>query len=408
MIRVLMVVAAVNSLVMTMPGPVISLMADRLTGSQVSAGIAQAAIATGAVVASIPLAALSQRYGRRIGIAFGYLTGMLGALLVLIGAAAGSYLLLLPGGLAVGAAGAAGMQARFAALEVTDRSRYGRAIGAITLVSALGGTVGPLLAGLTERLTDSLPLYSGQFLVVAAGLGISTAAVLLGLRPGPSQYKRPVLRTTGRRFASLWAALRDPSARRAIVGLVTVHGIMISLMNMAAIHLHHGGATLNVVGLAFGIHVAAMFLPGPLVGYLVDRLGPALLLGAGLLLELLAAGLLAAAPQHHAPAVTLGLVLLGLGWSCGYVAGSVQLTTATTPAKRIQVQGAADFLALLTAAGGALLAGTVVATWGYTGLAYGAGAAALLALIVTTPSLWVEEPDFVHSHHPPRPPGVAR
>jgi MFS family permease len=381
-IRVLMLVAAINSLVMTMPGPVISLLADRLTGSQVSAGIAQAAIAAGAVVASLPLAGLSRRHGRRLGIAVGYLTGALGALLVVIGAAADSYVMLLPGGLGVGAAIAAGMQARFAALEATDQSRYGRAIGTLTMVSALGGAAGPLLVGVTGRLTGSLPLYGGPFVLVAAGLVVSTLAVLLGLGRRPSQDDRP--EPPKHRFASILAAMRDPGARRAIIGLLTVQGIMISLMNMAAIHLHHGGATLHVVGLAFSGHVAAMFLPAPLIGHLVDRLGPGPMITSGLLLELLAAAVLATAPPHDAPAVTVGLVLLGLGWSSGYVAGSVQLTTATPPARRIQVQGAADFLTLLTAATGALLAGTVVATWGYTGLAYGAAAAALLTLTTTT------------------------
>jgi len=73
--RVLMAGAVVNSIVMAVPGPMIGLMAERLTGSATRAGLAQAMFTWGGVLASIPLASLSRRRGRRPAIGLGYLAG---------------------------------------------------------------------------------------------------------------------------------------------------------------------------------------------------------------------------------------------------------------------------------------------------------------------------------------------
>jgi hypothetical protein len=46
---------------------------------------------------------------------------------------------------------------------------------------------------------------------------------------------------------------------------------MMSVMNMASLHLYHGGATLRVVGLVVRVHHAGMFLLAPVFGWLADR-----------------------------------------------------------------------------------------------------------------------------------------
>jgi MFS family permease len=146
---------------------------------------------------------------------------------------------------------------------------------------------------------------------------------------------------------------------------------MISLMNMASIHVHHEAGSLAAVGMVIAVHTAGMYLPGPLVGYLTDRFGPHPVLVTGLGLEVAAAVLLALVPGHDVVLVGSGLLLLGAGWSAAYLSASVLLTASTEGPTRTLAQGAADFLVQLTAAGGALLAGVVVALWGYGGLSSG-------------------------------------
>jgi predicted MFS family arabinose efflux permease len=65
------------------------------------------------------------------------------------------------------------------------------------------------------------------------------------------------------------------------------------------------------------------------------------------------------------PAVTIALVLLGLGWSASTVAGSALLTEAVEPQDRTTVQGFSDTVMSLAGAGGGALAGLVLAAVGY-------------------------------------------
>lgn len=384
-IRSLLLVQAVFSLMFAMAGPLISLIAERLTGSAGKAGLAQAMIYCGAVLFSVPLASLSMDRGRRSGIAAGYLTGAAGAAAVVLGAVFSSYLLLLAGAVSLGAALAAGAQARYAATDLASADRLGRSMGVLSWSSIAAAVLGPALTGAFAGIGRGvLPEFSGPYVAIAAGLAISGVLVFVMLRPDPLLLARSLDRETKARpkFRTALAAVAgDPPVRRAVLSLMIVHATMISLMNMASIHLDHGAATLATIGVVISVHTAAMFLPGPLVGYLSDRIGAHRMLLIGLALEVAAAITLAAAPAHDPFLVGLGLLLLGAGWSAGYLSGSVLLTASTRSGIRTLVQGAADFLVLLTSAGGALLAGVMVALWGYGGLSLFWGAVVAIVFV---------------------------
>ncbi|MGW4129905.1 MFS transporter [Amycolatopsis japonica] len=384
-IRSLLLVQAVFSLMFAMAGPLISLIAERLTGSAGKAGLAQAMIYCGAVLFSVPLASLSMDRGRRSGIAAGYLTGAAGAAAVVLGAVFSTYVLLLIGAVALGAALAAGAQARYAATDLASADRLGRSMGVLSWSSIAAAVLGPALTGAFAGIGRGvLPEFSGPYVAIAAGLAISGVLVFVTLRPDPLLLARSLDRETTAppKFRTALAAVAgDPPVRRAVLSLMIVHATMISLMNMASIHLDHGAATLATIGVVISVHTAAMFLPGPLVGYLSDRIGAHRMLLIGLALEVAAAITLAAAPAHDPFLVGLGLLLLGAGWSAGYLSGSVLLTASTRSGIRTLVQGASDFLVLLTSAGGALLAGVMVALWGYGGLSLFWGAVVAIVFV---------------------------
>ncbi|MFD1150802.1 MFS transporter [Saccharothrix hoggarensis] len=374
----LIVVQAVIALVFAMTGPLLTLIAERVTGSAGQAGLAQAMIYCGGMAFALPLAVLSVRLGRRAGIAAGYLGGSLGCGLVVLGAVLSSYAVILAGSVLIGGAIAAGMQARFAATDLAESGTLGRSMGVLSWSSIVGAVVGPALLGVLSGIGAGwLPEYTGPYLAIAASLALSGTLVLVLLRPDPlllaqrlhrqkaPTEKKPKFRT------ALAAVLRHQGARRAIIALMIVHAAMISLMNMASIHMSHGAATLGAIGLAIGVHTAAMFLPGPLVGWLTDRVGVYPVLLTGLALEAAAAVVLMLAPMDDTVLIGLGLLLLGLGWSPGYLAGSVLLTESTEGPTRTLAQGASDLLVQLTAAVGALVAGIIVTTWSYTALAAG-------------------------------------
>ncbi len=63
--------------------------------------------------------------------------------------------------------------------------------------------------------------------------------------------------------------------------------------------------------------------------------------------------------------ITVGLVLLGLGWSAAVIAGAALLTASTPPDVRPLVQGLGDLTMNLSGAAGGLLAGVLVAWQGF-------------------------------------------
>jgi MFS family permease len=74
--------------------------------------------------------------------------------------------------------------------------------------------------------------------------------------------------------------------------------------------------------------------------------------------------------------LTVGLVLLGLGWSAGLVAGSALLTESVPARVRTGAQGVADVAMNVSGAVGGIAAGLVVAGASYAAL--GVAAAVLV------------------------------
>ena len=169
---------------------------------------------------------------------------------------------------------------------------------------------------------------------------------------------------------------------------------MVAVMVMTPVHMQHGHAEVEVIGLVISIHILGMYGFSPVVGTLTDRWGaPAVVLcGVGiLLLACLLAGLTEAG---WSPLLMAGLFLLGVGWSCTMVAGSGLLAGAVPPDDRSAVQGAADIVMGLSAAAGGALAGIVLGAYGYgwlcllsaiVALALGVGTISARRMVSLTP-----------------------
>ena len=54
--------------------------------------------------------------------------------------------------------------------------------------------------------------------------------------------------------------------------LILTQLIMVAIMTMTLIHIEHHGHSIGVTGVVIAAHVAGMFLPSPVSGWLVDRL----------------------------------------------------------------------------------------------------------------------------------------
>jgi MFS family permease len=367
------------------------LLAADVAGTESAAGLGTTAGVLGAAVLAVPLARISDRGGRRAGLAVGYAVAVLGAL-VTVAAAALSYLpLLLVGLFAFGASTACGLQARYAAADLAPPARRGRDLSLVVWATTVGSVLGPNLAGPGADLGRSigLPALGGGFVVAAAVLALVAAGLGVLLRPDPLLLARRLgggasgprpRRATGRAVAAVWAS---PTGRLGLTSVVVSHSVMVGVMVMTPVHMGHAGgpegATLRVIGLVISVHVAGMYLFSPLVGLLADRAGrtATVALGGGLLL--LAAAVAGTAAPGAALQLGVGLFLLGLGWSCGLVAGSTLVTESVGADLRPTAQGGTDLLMGLGAALAGVVGGPLLATGGF-GLVAGVSAALVLPL----------------------------
>lgn len=356
-----------------------TLVARELSGSEVVGGLAQTSAVLGAALIAIPAARLSAGSGRRAALSFGYGMGALGALVAALAAAFGSWPLFLAGLLLFGGASAAGYAARYSATDLSRPGHAARDLSIVVWASTGGAVLGPLLAGKT----DALGGHTGVYLLATAVFALAALAVFVGLRPDPLRVAhlgsgREEIPPDRSLRTGLRVLGRSPSARVAVMAIAVSHTAMVALMSMTPVHLDHGGAGLGTVGVVISLHIAGMYALSPLVGWFADQFGHVpVLLGGQVLLALAAVVAGLAAPESTAQAA-VGLVLLGLGWSCGIVAGSALLTESAPVDLRPSVQGLSDLLMNGGAALGGVVAGVIVATLSYPALS-------ALLLLLTLP-----------------------
>lgn len=355
-------------------------------------GLAQSAAVVGGALMAVPATRLVRQRGRGPSLAAAYLTAAVGATLVVAAALSRSVPLLFLGYFLFGGGTAAGLQARYAAVDLSPPSMRGRHLSLVVWATTLGAVAGPNLApiaGRSLRAWDVPPLaapfaFSAVLCVAAAVLLYSLLRpdplrLALGLG-APAPHGAGGAPTLGMR-AALHAILASPTARLALAAMSVGHLVMVGVMAMTPVHIReagHGPArTLRVVGIVLSLHVAGMFAFAPIVGWLCDRVGrrPVILGGVA---ALLAACAVSGTAGHDAARLSFGLWLLGLGWSATMVAGSALLGESDSPEVRPAAQGISDLVMGLFGATAGALSGLVVQAWGYATLA-------LFAALATTP-----------------------
>ena len=89
-----------------------AVLGEELSGSETLGGLAAACMTTGSALATLPLARLMMRHGRRPGLTVGYFLASIGSLFAMFAALSELYFLLPIGILGVGIGNAANLAAR--------------------------------------------------------------------------------------------------------------------------------------------------------------------------------------------------------------------------------------------------------------------------------------------------------
>jgi MFS family permease len=390
-LRLLFVTQVISGIGIAIGASVGALLAAEIAGIGIS-GVAQSANVVGAALFALPATAIVYRRGRRPSLAAGYFIAAVGSLVVVIAAVRGSIPLLFVGFFLFGGATAAGLQARYAAVDLAPAALRGRHLSLVIWATTLGAVVGPSLAGVagTALRRYGVPTLAGPYVFSAVLLGLCALLLMLLLRPDPALVARlgaanPTTPSSSTRTTGMRTALRvvagGASARLGVSAMAVGHVVMIGVMTMTPVHIRGAGHdavdTLRLVGVVLSFHVAGMFAFSPVFGWLTDRLGRRSVIVAGIAL-LLTACAVAGSAGHHPVGLTSGLMILGLGWSATMVSGSTLLSESVSEELRASAQGLSDLTMGLAGASAGAISGVIVDAWGYRTLT-------LLAALATVP-----------------------
>lgn len=345
-----------------------ALLAGRLGGSDTAAGLPQAALVLGSAVSALALSWLTRRAGRRRALAVGAMTAAAGAGLV---AAAGlaSVAMVLAGSVLLGAGATSVSLGRYAAADLATEGGRARAMATVLAATTVGAVAGPNLLASTDDWgrAAGLPDLAGPYL--GAGIMFAGAAATLfhGHVQRPSTARSPV---AGGAAEADTAAPRSKWTRRGLAGLVVLSAanlVMVAVMTMAPVQLHHVGSGLAVIGLVVSVHIAGMYAPSPVSGWLTDRLGAPVTATIGALT--LASGCVAAVLAGSDLGLGAAMLLLGTGWNLALLSGSALLTSDIEIVHRPAREGWGETTMGAAAAGGGLASGMVMTAGGYSLLA---------------------------------------
>lgn len=366
-----------------------ALLAADLAGVGLS-GLAVTASVVGAALLALPVSRVMRSFGRRPGLTVAYLIAGVGGAAVVVAAVTGLLPLLFAGMFLFGGGTTGGMLARYAAVDLAPPERKGRHLSLVVWATTVGAVAGPNLAPLAGRALDGygVPTLAAPFVFSALLFGLAAVVLLLLLRPDPlllarRQHGAPAAPTHGAGMPAAFAAvLAEPAARLGVSAMAVGHLVMVAVMAMTPVHIlgagHGAEHTLRIVGVVLSLHIAGMFAFAPVTGWLTDRYGRRRVILGGIGLLLLACAV-AGTAGHHSVQLSVGLFLLGLGWSGTMVAGSTLLSESVPDRVRPSAQGLSDLVMGLAGAAGGAVAGLVVAWSGYSTLAALAAVAAVPA-----------------------------
>lgn len=385
-ILALFLVQSLTGAAMIAASTVASILGAEVSGKDALAGLPSASVLLAGAPAAVVWGLLWDRTGRRWGLSLGVLTGLVGALIALVGVGLNAFPVLLVGMAGLGFLSAATRLSRFIAAEISEPSQRGRAISYVVMGGTVGAIIGPLLVAPSGRLANSLGLHelAGVFIISIILYLVSLLISQWGLRPEPMELSKAIEAHFKDDDPSIGSArpltelMRVPGVIVAVSVATLSQLVMVMIMGITALYMKHHGGSLSDISVVIAAHTLGMYAFSIVTGRLADKWGraPVIVLGALLLLGAVIITPLSA----QVPFMVIALFLLGLGWNLCFVGGSTLLSDHLTPAERSQTQGLNDLLINLVSGFGSLGGGILFAAVGYGMLSLSAGFFVMITL----------------------------
>ena len=134
---------------------------------------------------------------------------------------------------------------------------------------------------------------------------------------------------------------------------------MTFLMTATPISMHvMEDISLSKTGIVIQFHVASMFLPSLITGYLIKKYGHSNIIYAGLFLYTLT--ILTSVFEQSFSNYMIALIFLGLGWNFLFISGTSLLVLTYKEEEKYKAQGLNDFVVYSVHAIGSLSAGIFI------------------------------------------------
>ncbi|WP_042347010.1 MFS transporter [Bacillus massiliigorillae] len=367
-----------------------ALLAQDMLGTNSFAGVPTALFTLGSALAAYLVGRLSQGFGRRLGLATGFITGGIGAIGVVMAAVTNNIWILFAALFIYGFGTATNLQARYAGTDLATAKQRATAVSIAMVSTTFGAVAGPNMVDVMGSFATSIgvPALAGPFILAAAAYIVAGLVLFIFLRPDPfivAEAIENAKKKNASKLSNFNSQTVTDNKRGIAVGatvMVLTQIVMVAIMTMTPVHMQHHGHGLSQVGIVIGIHIGSMYLPSLVTGVLVDKVGRTFMaMASGV--TLLAAGVTAAMSSAGSMGgLMLALGLLGLGWNFGLISGTALIVDSTTPATRAKTQGTVDVLIALAGASGGALSGMVVASSSYATLSLAGGFLSLLLIPV--------------------------
>jgi len=329
-------------------------------------------VIVGTALATIPASMIMRRVGRRMGFVLGALVGAAGGVLCTYAVIRADLWLFSAGAFLFGLFSGFAQLYRFAATDVAAADYRSKAISLVLAGGVVSAFLGPEMAKLGKDMIGSAQFAGGYALLVV--VSFLTALVLMTLDiPRQTRAEREGPRRPLRRIVA------QPVFIAATLAGAISQGVMVLLMTATPIAMQHVHHDFDDTALVIEWHIFAMFAPGFITGWMVERFGEVRMIHAGIVLQL--ACIAVALSGHGVTEFWVANVLLGLGWCLTFTAATSLTTFAYTPAERDHTQGATNFIIYAFVALLSLLSGALVHYFGWMWVNIGAVPLLLLAVL---------------------------
>ncbi len=306
-------------------------------------------IAIGAIIATKIMSMIGRKYG--------FILAALGNALFSILAAYSIYeqnfILFCFANLFIGIGMAFTHQYRFAAAESVQKDMAPKAISIILFGGIISAFLGPSLANYSKELFSE-SLYVGSYLALALLTFIPAVLFLFYENKSKTQTN---LKYKGRGYLEL---ISQPRFIQAVVASAFGYAVMTFLMTATPISMHvMENMSLTKTSLVIQFHVASMFLPSLLTGYLIKKFGHSNIIYTGIFLYSIT--LIASTFDQSFFNYMFALIFLGLGWNFLFISGTSLLVLTYKEEEKYKAQGLNDFVVYSIHAVGSLSAGIFIA-----------------------------------------------